>query len=54
MIIRDADRQDFAAIDEMTEAAYAEFAPRLELGGWEKMRMSLAGSRLSADGAARS
>jgi len=51
MNIRDADRRDFAAIDQITEAAYLEFAPRLASGSWENMKMSLAASRLSAGGA---
>jgi ribosomal protein S18 acetylase RimI-like enzyme len=51
VIVRDARPADHATIDRLIEAAYGEFAPRLEPGGWDRMRQSLAAARLVAGGA---
>lgn len=51
MIVREARDGDILAIDAVSEAAYAEFAPRLEVGGWERMKQSLAVAALLAGGA---
>jgi ribosomal protein S18 acetylase RimI-like enzyme len=52
MIIRDATPDDLAAIEAVTLAAYGEFANRLEPGGWERMKLSLATPALIASGVA--
>lgn len=52
MIIRDALSEDVPAIDALVSAAYGEFAPSLEPGGWARMKQSLAAAGFVAGGAA--